>query len=170
MSFIKTRNFNGSYLRMKCRHPNPPPPPQPAHSLPEAEGASRTGVSWGFGSPPPPEGHGNCLQTQEQNPSFYCEVSTVPVSHRDAPTCLGDLKFTLNLNPAVASLKGPPAFTCIFTDTQQRGGGGRDQSGRVFLCDFHPGLSFLSTSLMIIARHLRYPDLSSRTMIPTLLQ
>lgn len=109
-------------------HPNPPPPPQPMHSLPKAEGASRTGLSWDFASaPPPPEGHRKLpakAGTEFQVPGFYCAVSIVPVSHRDAPTYLGDLKFTLNLNPVIASLKGPPAFSCIFTDTQQSGAEG----------------------------------------------
>lgn len=59
--------------------------------------------------------------TEFQVPGFYRALSTVPVSHRDAPTYLGDLKFTLNLNPAIASLKGPPAFTCIFIDTSRGG-------------------------------------------------
>ena len=73
---------------------------------------------------PPHHQRGANAGTESQVPGFYCAVSTVPVSHRDAPTYLGDLKFTLNLNPAVASLKGPPAFTCIFTYTQQRGAEG----------------------------------------------
>lgn len=164
MLFIKNRNFNGSYLRMKCPHPNPPPPPQPARSLPEAEGASRTGVSWDFGSPPacppPPEGHRKLpakAGTEFQVPGFYCAVSTVPVSHRDAPTCLGDPYPTgmhphalgissSQLKPSSRLTERTSSIHLHFHWHMAERGGGRDQSGRVFLCDLHPGLVFLSTS------------------------